>query len=88
MIVHQYYVDPQKPDLGPSRMVAYGRPGGQGDPESLRPCGGIDKNKPDLTTWGCKQFMDSEKISVPDKVVPVTKTPFVAPKSTRQVVIC
>lgn len=88
MIVHQYYVDPQKPDLAASRMVAYGRQGAQGNPVSMKPCGGINSNAPDLTTWGCKQFMESEQISTPQKVEPVTKTPFVAPKSTRQVVIC
>lgn len=86
LAVHQYYQDPQHPPLGPSRMVAFGKQGNQ--LTAMKPCGGINVNDPDYTTWGCKQFMEHELIEIFGKIDPVAIDPPVTPISTRQVVIC
>ncbi|KAK1973691.1 hypothetical protein LZ30DRAFT_464674 [Colletotrichum cereale] len=67
----QYYLDPdvsvearQAPP--PTRIVAYGRPSGQRGPVGpMSACGGGETMRNGVLTWGCKQFMADEGITVP-----------------------
>lgn len=67
MAVHQYYTDPNQPSLSNTRIVAFGlqlnHDTQQYELKPKRPCGGLNKNAPDHTTWVCKQFMAFESIT-------------------------
>ncbi|KAK1489108.1 hypothetical protein CTAM01_11257 [Colletotrichum tamarilloi] len=70
--VHQYYLDDAvteaaRNDPPPTRIVAYGKAGQDGPIGPQNACGGGDVVKNGVLTWGCKQFMADEQITVPRK---------------------
>ncbi|KAL2879010.1 hypothetical protein SGCOL_005709 [Colletotrichum sp. CLE4] len=70
--VHQYYLDDAvteaaRNDPPPTRIVAYGKAGQDGPIGPQNACGGGDVVRNGVVTWGCKQFMADEQITVPRK---------------------
>ncbi|OHE97342.1 hypothetical protein CORC01_07397 [Colletotrichum orchidophilum] len=70
--LHQYYLDDAVDEAArvnppPTRVVAFGRGGGTGPLGPQNPCGGGGVVVDGAMTWGCKQFMADEKITVPPK---------------------
>ncbi|KAF4474300.1 hypothetical protein CGGC5_v010293 [Colletotrichum fructicola Nara gc5] len=71
--VHQYYLDSdtsQRAHNHPRsiRVVAYGKGGQTGVIGPQNPCGGGEViNQEGFLTWGCRQFMADEGITVPRK---------------------
>ncbi|KAK1585589.1 uncharacterized protein LY79DRAFT_670984 [Colletotrichum navitas] len=73
--VHQYYLDPDvteeaRKDPPPTRIVAYGKPGMSGPIGPQSACGGGGQMRDGVLTWGCKQFMEDEDITVPQEPEP------------------
>ncbi|KAK1974464.1 hypothetical protein LZ30DRAFT_812000 [Colletotrichum cereale] len=73
--LHQYYLDKDVSKVArknppPMRVAAFGRGGVSGKTGAQNPCGGGGAVVNGVKTWGCKQFMEGEKITVPRKPKP------------------
>ncbi|KAK2024503.1 hypothetical protein LX32DRAFT_656196 [Colletotrichum zoysiae] len=73
--LHQYYLDKDvseeaRKNPPPIRVAAFGKGGVSGKTMAQNPCGGGAAVVDGVVTWGCRQFMAEEKITVPKKPKP------------------
>ncbi|KAK2053840.1 hypothetical protein LY76DRAFT_256878 [Colletotrichum caudatum] len=73
--LHQYYLDKDvsreaRKHPPPMRVAAFGKGGATGKTKAQNPCGGGAAFVDGVVTWGCKQFMAEERITVPKRPRP------------------